>query len=315
MTRALVVFNRAARQGMAARRFSVVRAKLDRKFAVSVAEMTSDGSWRTAVRTALEAGTKVFVAAGGDGTVHGLVGAVLEVRGHAALDDLTIGAVGLGSSNDFHKPLTAVMQGIPVRMDWTTAAPRDLLRVTWCDAEGEKHSDVVMVSASFGVTAAGNAQFNAPGLVLALLKRRWTGAAILCQALHTVLSWRDIPVRLAIETTNVIVDLTNLSILRTPWLSGGLQYDIPVADDDGRFVVALAHDRGLLARLGLLLALYRGRFAGRPGTRWWSADATCVELDQVADLEIDGEVVRARSARFYLHPFPLRICGPGGLDV
>ena len=31
--------------------------------------------------------------------------------------------------------------------------------------------------------------------------------------------------------------------------------------------------------------------------------------------EIDGEVVLARSARFSLAPFPLRICGPGGLDV
>jgi diacylglycerol kinase family enzyme len=123
------------------------------------------------------------------------------------------------------------------------------------------------------------------------------------------------PAEIAIDQEHLAVGLTNLSVLRTPWLSGGLHYDLPVAGDDGRFVVALAHDRTVINRLGLLMALSRGRFVGRPGTRCWSATDARVDLDGVADLEIDGEVVRARSAHFTLHSCPIRICGPGGLDV
>jgi diacylglycerol kinase family enzyme len=133
--------------------------------------------------------------------------------------------------------------------------------------------------------------------------------------LLTLLEWRDLPALLTINQERVAVGLTNLSILRTPWLSGGLRYDLPVAEHDGQFVVALAHDRNLVARFGLLAALSRGRFAGRAGTSWWSATNARVDLNGVADLEIDGEVVCARSASFSMFPFPLRICGPGGLDV
>ena len=314
-TAALVALNPAAHQGAALRRFAQVRVALQRTFALSVVETTIDDSWRAAVEDALEAGTRVFLAAGGDGTVHRLAGAVLAARGDTALDDIAIGGVGLGSSNDFQKPVESTVNGIPVRVDVTTATPRDVLRVSWCENDGLSHHDVVMVSASFGVTAAGNALFNSPGPALAFFKRHWTGAAILWGALHTVLRWRDLPAQLTLDQDHVFVGLTNLSILRTPWLSGGLHYDLPVAGDDGRFVVALAHDRDLVARLGLFAALSRGRFAGREGTRWWSATGARVELNGVADLEIDGEVVCARSARFSLDPFPIRICGPGGLDV
>ncbi len=314
-TPALVAFNPAAHQGAAVRRFAPVRAALERTFAVSVVETTTDDSWRAAVGEALEAGTRVFLAAGGDGTVHRVAGAVLAARGDDALDDIAIGGVGLGSSNDFHKPVGARVNGFPVRADVKTATPRDVLRVSWSEYDGVSHDDVVMVSASFGVTAAGNTLFNAPGPVLTLLKRRWVGAAIIWAALNTVLRWHDLPAQLEIDQEHVAAGLTNLSILRTPWLSGGLRYDIPVAGDDGNIVVALAHDRNLVARLGLLVALSRGRFVGRAGTRWWSAADVRVDLHGVADLEIDGEVVRARSAHFSLHPFPLRICGPGGLNV
>jgi diacylglycerol kinase (ATP) len=312
---ALVAFNPAAHQGAAIRRFAHVRAALERAFAVSVVETTTDDSWRVAVGGALDAGTRVFLAAGGDGTVHQLAGAILAARGDTALDDIAIGGVGLGSSNDFFKPAGATVNGVPVRVDVKKATPRDVVRVSWCETDGVSHDDVVMVSASFGVTAAGNSLFNAPGPVLALLKRHWTGAAILWGALLTVIAWHDLPAQLAIDQENVAVGLTNLSILRTSWLSGGMRYDIPVAGDDGRTVVALAHDRNLASRLSLLVALSRGHFVGEAGTRWWSATDVRVELDGVADLEIDGEVVRVRSAHFYMHPYRLPICGPGGLDV
>ena len=80
MTTALVVLNPAARQGTAARRFAQVRPALERAYALSVVETTADESWRVAVEEELIAGTRVFLAAGGDGTVHRLAGAVFRAQ-------------------------------------------------------------------------------------------------------------------------------------------------------------------------------------------------------------------------------------------
>jgi diacylglycerol kinase family enzyme len=54
----------------------------------------------------LERGETDFVAAGGDGTVNAVVSALVENASPDALRRIRLGAVGLGSSNDFHKPLS-----------------------------------------------------------------------------------------------------------------------------------------------------------------------------------------------------------------
>jgi len=203
-TTALVALNPAAHQGAALRRFAEVRPLLARTFGISVVETTANDSWKAAVEEALDSGTRVFLAAGGDGTVHRLAGAILAARGNVPLDDISLGGIGLGSSNDFHKPVTAAVNGIPVRVDVDSSSPRDVLRVSWCDHDGVRHDDVVMVRASFGVTAAGNALFNKPGRTLALLKTHWTGVAILWAALRTLIAWSDLPARLAIDDERLL---------------------------------------------------------------------------------------------------------------
>ncbi len=61
---------------------------------------------------------------GGDGTVHALVEALALAPRRPPLDHLTLGAVGLGSSNDFHKPVGRRVGGVPVRLSPWRAAPR-----------------------------------------------------------------------------------------------------------------------------------------------------------------------------------------------
>ena len=69
----------------------------------SSAEPMAPGSATS--RAALARGTRVFIAAGGDGTAHALLNALVDAPGRPPLDALALGAVGLGSSNDLHKPV------------------------------------------------------------------------------------------------------------------------------------------------------------------------------------------------------------------
>ena len=128
--RALVLLTTNARPGQGGDRYAVVQPIIDDLFETRIAETEPAGN-DGAVRAALDDGIRTFIAAGGDGTVNALVDALVRLRGTIALDDLTLGAIGLGSSNDAHKPVEREIGGIPVRIDAQRALPRDVGIARW----------------------------------------------------------------------------------------------------------------------------------------------------------------------------------------
>ena len=110
MRRALVILNPRARRGAAARDYDRVRAEVETGFRVRDALLDSAGEWLRALDRARREGVERVVAVGGDGTVHAVANAILG-DGSGAWDGVTLGAVGVGSSNDFHKPCRTRMRG------------------------------------------------------------------------------------------------------------------------------------------------------------------------------------------------------------
>jgi diacylglycerol kinase (ATP) len=298
--RALVLLNPNARRGRGRARYAAVKAHVDELFDTRVVETEPSGNDRP-IRAALDDGIRTFIAAGGDGTVNAVIDALVRLRGAIALDDLTLGAVGLGSSNDAHKPVKRKIAGIPVRIDARLAVPRDVGIARWDGGER-----AFLVSASVGVTAAANALFNCEDNVLRLLKRWWVDGAIVWAAVRTIATWRNISATLVVDETSSAIALTHLGIAKTPWLTGGLHYDTPV--EPGRFAVNLCESMSRLRTISTLAALARGRFVGLPGTRSWSVPRASVVLGEPCDLELDGEIFRASRVSFELLRERIRLC-------
>jgi diacylglycerol kinase (ATP) len=293
--------NPNARHGQGRARYAAIKSAIDEVFDARVVETETNGNDRQ-IRAALGEGIRTFIAAGGDGTVNAVIDALVRLRGPIALDELTLGAVGLGSSNDAHKPVKLQIAGIPLRIDALQAAPRDVGVARWDGGER-----AFLVSASVGVTAAANALFNREDDVLRFLKRWWIGGAILWAAVRTIATWRNLSATLAVHETSSTIALTHLGVAKSPWLAGGLHYDTPV--ESGRFAVNLCEGMSRLRTINTLAALARGRFIGLPGTRSWSAARASVVLDQACDLELDGEIFRASRVSFELLPERIRLCG------
>lgn len=305
---ALVVLNPAARRGTAGRAFDTVLPVIRARFDAQVVATDREKRWHRAVDRALGDGVRNFVAAGGDGTVNALLNALCEYKDIVAWEALTVGAVGLGSSNDFHKPVQERVGRIPVRLDVDRAMPRDLVRAMWVDEDGATHCRLFVVSASIGVTAAANGLFNRGDQVLRKLGRRAVGLAIPYAAVRTISSWRNLPAVLRVAGEERRVALANLSIGKTRWLSGSFRFDTPITPADGHVAVNLCADVSQAQLLRVLLALRQGRFRGLCGNRSWWAKELSVTLDGPADLELDGEVVRAREARFCVLPGRVMLC-------
>ena len=48
-----------------------------------------------------------------------------------------LGAIGLGSSNDFHKPFKQNNKNVPIRLNFTEAIPHDLGEVVYANNKDE----------------------------------------------------------------------------------------------------------------------------------------------------------------------------------
>ncbi len=274
-----------------------------------------NGSTSTAamLRSALERGETRFVAAGGDGTVNALVNSLLSVTTPSQRRKIQLGAIGLGSSNDFHKPLVSggMIEGVPTRINFQDSPSRDIGTVSF-QTIGGFQTRYFIVNASIGITAEANLLFNRSGLLLGVLKRSFTPAAILYAAIKTIFPYRNIGVGLSRPGQNKRnLSLTNLALLKNPNVSGSLRYDAVIPPDDGLLHAYLFTGLNKPGLLRLLLTLSKGCtcVAKRdPRVESFTESSMIVTSARPFALEFDGEVVAARIAQFGILPRHLRVC-------
>jgi diacylglycerol kinase (ATP) len=262
-----------------------------------------------ALREAMRSGDTRIVAAGGDGTVNAVVHELLSGPPEYART-CELGAIGLGSSNDFHKPFTTsgTVGGLPARLDFDAAARCDAGRIilTLHGASTTRH---FLLNASAGITAEGNRRFNQPGPVLGLLKKINVRSAIAYAAITALVGYKNIPVRLTIPGSGTIaLALTNLGIVKTPYFSGDLHYDIAGDYTNGRFGVVACEHMNVPQRYTLFRALTRGRITHLEHVRSWSVSEAVLSAARPMLIEFDGEIALAETAHFSVVPQALKVC-------
>jgi diacylglycerol kinase family enzyme len=267
----------------------------------------SDDAWREQIHSAVDGGVRTFLAAGGDGTVSTLANALLD-RARPAPTPLVLGALGLGSSNDFHKPVTRRVRGVPLRLDAEGAQTFHPVRVCMVGADSTERTRYSMVSASIGVTARGNAAFDRGGVLLDMLKRRWVGAAVIVSALTAIARHANVPCRLWADATELAGPFANASFSRTPHVAGGLAFDTPVDPTGARLSLNVCGRMGHLELLAALFDMARGRLSRRPKTAHVWARTISLASGAPFDLEIDGEVFSVLRADLGVAPQELALC-------
>ncbi len=270
----------------------------------------SIGSMNDLLRQAIDRGERNFVAAGGDGTVNALLNGICTVASSHELPGISLGAVGLGSSNDFHKPFLKeqFVGAIPCKVDFQNAFLRDVGRLSF-EEGGHRIQRYFLANASSGVTAEANRFFNNPSAALEFLKRVSTEAAILYAAVRTILKYNNFECSIQTGRREVrSTRLTNLAVMKNPHVSGSFLYDTPVVSNDGFFAINLSESMSKPELLRLLYSLSRGKFTHLNHTQSWLRPFVKVSAPEPMVIEFDGEIVTTRSATFTVLPEHLKVC-------
>jgi diacylglycerol kinase family enzyme len=304
----LIVVNETANAGNAAARWRRVAAALkEQGVAFEFAATRSEADAIRAVADAVNGRHEVVVAAGGDGTVNGVLNAIL-----ASEADVALGAIGLGSSNDFHKPFAKEKRlgGVPVRIDPTKAIRADVGRAMLTAPDGTTRTRYFVLNASLGVVAQGNAFFNAPDNTLRALKKTSVDLAIAYAAIVSIKRFKPIALRMSLDDQPLQpAELTAMGIVKQVYFAGGMHYDTPVAPDDGGFAVNVWETMGRWSIVALIFALYRGQFMGREHTQAHRTRRVRISADPPIDFELDGEVSKITKADVEVVPRAVRLCG------
>ena len=308
----VILVNPSARGGTALGKWLSIEAQIRQRLGATARVVLTDGAdaTRQCMAAMLDEGRTEFVAAGGDGTVSLLVDCILKRAPPSLLPVVKVGALGLGSSNDFHKPFRKerFIDGVPCRIDFQATIPHDVGLLT-LGPGGEVGSRCWIVNASIGITAEANLFFNTPDPVLRLLKRRIASGAIAYAALRTLALHRNRRMTLAVDDKPPFETLlTNVGVVKNPNFSGTLSYRSPYEPASGRFYVHLCERMSRPRTLFTLWRSSRRGFQGLPFTRSWHARRLQVRASRPFAVEFDGEVETARSASFSIKRGAIQLC-------
>jgi diacylglycerol kinase family enzyme len=308
---AVVLLNPNAGGGLAERRWRQVEPEVRRRLGDYVLVPSAGPGLEQELRRLIGRGSRDFIAAGGDGTVNLLLEALVAGADEAVLPCLRLGAVGLGSSNDFHKAVEGEpsVAGVPLRLERAQAQLHDVGRLRYRDDRGGERVRHWINNASIGTTAEANRLFNHPSTVLRVLKRFSPWRGIIYTAAREIVEYRSRPMALTLDDGDPVkVLVKNLGIVKNPHFSGDLRYDTPYEPGSGVFYVHLL-ERVSAPRLAYTAwGLLHARFTGRKGTRSWRARYVQVTAGQPFAVEFDGETVVAGQAAFDLLPRLIQVC-------
>jgi len=251
-------------------------------------------------------GINTIISAGGDGSINHILNNLMEITDNS-LKGICLGAIGLGSSNDFLKPVGFQIRGIPCRIHDKESKLSDIGQVHYMNEGNEWQSRSFLINASLGITADANLLFNRGDLIIRTLKSRALDLTILYTALKTLARHKNKEVGIKENGTWNAMKIANINITKSPYISGGFHYDRCPARDSGQFGFHCTGDLSRLEIIRTLMDLSKGIFRETAKKKTRFLGQLEISSDKILALETDGEIQLGRNFRFSTIPRAVRL--------
>ena len=255
-----------------------------------------------------ERGARNFIACGGDGTVNLLVNAIQKLK----LKDVVLGAVGIGSCNDFHRPYLKRKNPIPVKLNFNKSILYDLVSAQFVNASGEVLSHYFISSSSIGVVANGAFGLYKPSGFLSVLKFFQPSLAVYWAGICAVLKNKNMKARVTFDGASEKLALTTLAIVKNNYFGGDMSYDLSLLPDDGFLGQYTTWSLSKMQLIRLMAWVSRGRFTGFENSKSQKVASCRIKAEEPFVVELDGEIIdNATEVQFSVVPKAIAVCEAG----
>lgn len=269
----------------------------------------ADSSADDKIRRAIASGETNYLSAGGDGTLNSLLNILMDNSSIDECNKFKIGALGLGSSNDFHKPFNKRIAGVPVRIDFDNYETNDVGVIEYIDENSIARRKYWIINASIGVLADANMHFNHKGVIWNYFKRYLTGSAIIYSALITIAGYRNKICRLkSKELMSKTIYLSNLGIAKNPNFAGDFSYPGTYNPSNGLFSLYLMENMSVTKTLLTLIKLWKNKSDRSMNIYKGESDSIEIESNTPLNVEFDGEVISTTKLQFSLISKAIGVC-------
>jgi diacylglycerol kinase (ATP) len=248
-----VILNPMARHGAGRRLRAEIEIALQRAgLAFDLVETEGPGHAAELARTAVQAGFRTVVAAGGDGTVHEVANGILtaDPSPHAAL-----GLIPIGTGNDFRKmiPGTSTRALAVATLAHGRIAPYDVGRARW-----QERTEYFMNAMGTGIDVE---------VVRRMRRARFVPGGLLYVAalLRALVHYRPMPIHIEVDGAIIEERIMLLAVANGTCIGGTFRICPAARADDGLLDVCVVSDLPILRNARLIPRVIKGEHAGCAG--------------------------------------------------
>ncbi len=304
-----VLLNSKAGGGNAIKKWDTIKNQIDIGSA-TIHYSSGNYTLKDKIIEAINTGETNFIIAGGDGTINLFLNLLIPAVEPDVIKEIKIGAIGIGSSNDFHKPLNqdSMVNNIPIKINFKNAVLRDVGCISY-NSDNHLLKKYFLINASIGVTAEANYYFNSSDFITKALKKISANFAINYSALRAIINTRSIELKIT-DSNNKIkqLKLANLAITKSPHISGDITMDCPYSYQDGLFNIYFLDLKSKIELIKLLNRFQSKNIDASNVFGTMQSPYLFIEAEKSFKVEFDGEVIITDRAEFSILQKGIRIC-------
>ncbi len=298
-----IICNPAAAGGRAYRRWKRFLRRLEERGLKVPYRLTKRPAEAEEIAAAaIESGFSRIAVFGGDGTLNEVLQAVALTGEFKP----TIVFLCGGSSCDFQKGI-ATSQDPLERLLAEEERLIDVASVEYQDFSGKRKVRYFLANSSTGVLSQAVHRFNIAPFPVSLFKRVSIDLAALAAGVATLAKFS--PFRARIKTDGKIFEmaLSNITVFKSSYFGGGMNYGVKTERDDGLLHVALIERTARGKLFSLIPSLYTGKILSRGPAHYFTCNNLELQSSDSVVVETDGEIIGRPPLRYSLLRKKLRV--------
>lgn len=241
-------------------------------------------------RDLLSRGIRRIAVFGGDGTFNEAIQAHFQGTLNPPTEPIFI-YLGAGSSCDFERSLSGRSSWLD-RLKSEEVVAADICKAEYHSFEGQPITRYFINNSSIGVLSRAGYTFNTAHGFLLFLKRVNIDLAAVVIGFITLLKRHEMLCDLTLDEKHLPKQkISNITIFKTPYFAGGMNYGVATELDDGQLHIGVVDSTTRLRLMSMIVSMYTGKIFKRRGTRYHQCREIEIQTEDRIAVETDGEIL------------------------